>query len=100
MNPVLGIIGNMLGGNGNSGKVGNAQTNSVGNGINGALGFFNMLRGQANPMQTLQQMAQTNPKIKQAFDYVQENGGDMESAFYKLAKQNGIDPNSIINMLR
>lgn len=101
MNPVLGLIGNMLGGNGNSGnKVGNAQANSVGNGINGALGFLNMLKGQANPMQTLQQMAQTNPKIKQAFDYVQENGGDMKSAFYKLAEQNGVDPNNIINMLR
>lgn len=106
MNPVLGIIGNMLGGNGGNvgqGKVGSAQANSAGNGfggINGILSLFNMLKGTADPMQTLQNMAQTNPQIKQAFDYVQQNGGDMQSAFYKLAEQNGIDPNQVLNMLR
>lgn len=103
MNPVLGIIGNMLGGNngGNSG-VGNAQANSANSasGLNSALGLFNMLKGSSDPMKVLQSMAQTNPKIKQAFDYVQQNGGDVQSAFYKLAEQNGVDPNNILNMIR
>lgn len=105
MNPVLGIIGNLLGGSGmGNGVVGNAQANSVnsmgGNGLNNILGLFNMLRGRANPMETLQQMAQTNPQIKEAMDYVQQNGGDMQSAFYKLAEQRGVDPNNILNMIK
>lgn len=99
MNPVLGIIGNMLGGTGNN-IVGNAQANSTGSGLNNILGLFNMLKGDANPMQTLQSMAQTNPQIKEAMDYIQNNGGDAQSAFYKLAEQRGIDPNNILNMIK
>ena len=99
MNPVLNVIGNMIGGTGR-GIVGNAQANSAGNGVNNALGLFNMLKGTADPMKTLQSMAQTNPKIKEAMDFVQNNGGDAKSAFYKLAEQRGIDPNNILNMIK
>lgn len=99
MNPVLGIIGNMLGGASNGG-VGNAQANSTNSGINNILGLYNTLRGTSDPMKTIQSMAQTNPMIKEAMDYVQSNGGDMKSAFYKLAEQRGIDPNNILNMIR
>ena len=102
MNPVLNIIGNMIGGNNNmtSSNVGSAQANSANKGLNDILGLFGMLKGQSNPMKTLQSMSQTNPQIKQALDFVQQNGGDMKSAFFKLAEQNGIDPNNILNMLR
>ena len=98
MNPVLGIIGNMLGGN--NSNTSNAQTNKSGNNMNSILGLMNVLKGSSNPMQTLQSMAETNPQIKKAFDYVQQNGGYTRSAFYKLAEQNGIDPNNIINMIK
>lgn len=104
MNPVLGIIGNLLGGSGGNGgnnnTVSNAQANSGKNGLNGILGLYSMLRGKSNPMAALQSMAQTNPQIKQAFDIVQQNGGDMQAAFYKLAEQNGIDPNNVLNMIK
>lgn len=103
MNPVLGIIGNMLGGAGNNNGVGSAQANSAsgfGNNLNGILGLFGMLKGSSDPMKTLQSMAQTNPKIKEAMDYVQQNGGDAKSAFYKLAEQNGIDPNNILSLIK
>ena len=108
MNPVLGIIGNLLGGSGNMGNsgnggnlntVGNAQANSA-EGINNILSLYNTLRGSANPMQTIQSMAQNNPQIKKALDYVNENGGDSDTAFLKLAKDMGIDPKNIMNMIK
>lgn len=102
MNPVLGIIGNLIGGDGanNMSAVGNAQANSAKNGIGNIIGLYNMLKGKSDPMQALQSMAQTNPQIKKAFDMIQQNGGDIQSTFYKLAEQNGIDPNQVINMLK
>lgn len=99
MNPVLGIIGNMLGGGGNAGVVGNAQASGTGNMANFALGLIGMLRGTSNPMQVLQQMAPSNPQIQQGFDYVKQSGGTMKDAFYKLAEQRAVNPNEIMNMI-
>ena len=46
----------------------------------------------------------TNPgpmsQIRQAMDYVKNNGGDARTAFYKLAKQKGVDPESVLRSLR
>ena len=39
-------------------------------------------------------------QIRQAMDYVRANGGDARSAFYKLAQQKGVDPESILRGLR
>ena len=58
------------------------------------------VRMAANPQLALQQMAQQNPEMQQAMQIVQQNGGDARAAFYQLAKQKGIDPNSILNSLR
>lgn len=108
MNPVLGIIGNLIGGSGNIGNngnggnsntVGNAQANSAA-GINSILSLYNTLRGSNNPTQVIQSMAQSNPQVKKALDYINENGGDSDAAFLKLAKDMGIDPKNIINMIR
>lgn len=44
-----------------------------------------------------QQLMQNNPGMKQVIDYVNANGGDPKEAFYKLAKERGIDPDSILN---
>jgi len=38
--------------------------------------------------------------MKKAIDYVNENGGNPKDAFYKLAKEIGIDPDSILNSLK
>jgi len=45
-------------------------------------------------------MAQNNPGLKQALDYVNANGGNPEEAFYKLAKEKGVDPQAILNSLK
>lgn len=46
----------------------------------------------------------TNPgpmsQIRQAMDYVRNNGGDARAAFYRLAQQKGVDPESILRGLR
>lgn len=48
----------------------------------------------------IMQMAQKNPNMKQAIDYINANGGDPKEAFYKLAKEKGVDPDSILNSLK
>lgn len=45
-------------------------------------------------------MAQNNPNMKQAIDYINSNGGNPKDAFYKLAKERGVDPESILNSLK
>ena len=48
----------------------------------------------------MQQLMLNNPNMKQAIDYVNANGGNPKDAFYKLAKEKGIDPDSILNSLK
>lgn len=48
----------------------------------------------------LQQMMSQNPQMKQAFDYVNANGGNAKAAFYKLAEQKGVNPDEILQMLK
>lgn len=46
----------------------------------------------------------TNPgpmsQIRQAMEYVRNNGGDAKTAFYRLAQQKGVDPESVLRSLR
>ena len=62
--------------------------------------MMNMLRGAGNPSMMLQQMTAQNPQFKQAVDYVNANGGDAKAACYKLAKENGINPDEILQMFK
>lgn len=41
-----------------------------------------------------------NPQMAEVIQLVQSMGGDPKAAFYKLAAQKGVDPNSILSMLR
>lgn len=62
--------------------------------------MMGMVKAAQNPQAMLQQIAQNNPKMKQAMDLVQQYGGDPNRAFHEVARQMGIDPNEIINMLK
>ena len=53
-----------------------------------------------NPSMAIQQLMQSNPKMKEAVDYVMANGGNPKDAFYKLAKERGINPDSILDSLK
>ena len=59
-----------------------------------------MVQGAKNPQAMLNQMMQNNPQIKQAMDYINSNGGNAKDAFYKLAKEKGVNPDEIINQLK
>ena len=41
-------------------------------------------------------MGQSNPQMKQVFEYIQQNGGNEEQALYNLARQKGVDPNDVL----
>ena len=62
--------------------------------------LLNTVRNSGNPMMMLNQMAGNNPTVKQAMDYVNANGGDARAAFYRLAQEKGVDPNTILNYLK
>ena len=53
-----------------------------------------------NPQLALQQLMSNNPSVKQAVEYINSNGGNPKDAFYKLAEEKGINPDSILNSLR
>lgn len=60
----------------------------------------NMFKNVKNPQMLIQNMMMQNPQMKQVMDFINQNGGDAKSAFYKLADQRGVDPNEILNMLK
>ena len=60
----------------------------------------NVIKNSRNPKAMLEQMMQSNPQIQQAMNYINQNGGDAKSAFYALARQKGVDPESVLRMFR
>ena len=63
-------------------------------------GMMNTLRSAGNPQMMLNQMMSQNPQIKEVMDYVRQNGGDAKAAFYKLADEQGVNPDEILGMLK
>ena len=61
---------------------------------------INFIRSASNPQAAMQNMANSNPQMKQVMDFVQKSGGDPRKAFYSLAKEKGVDPDEILNMLK
>ena len=62
--------------------------------------MMNVVNNSQNPSMMLQNLAQQNPQMRQVMDIIRQSGGDPKTAFYNMAKQKGIDPNQILNMLR
>ena len=62
--------------------------------------MMNMVRSAGNPQAMLQNMAQTNPQLKHVMDVVNTSGGDPKAAFYKMAKEKGVDPDQVLSLLR
>ena len=59
-----------------------------------------MMRNANNPQAMMSQMMKNNPNYAQAMKIIEENGGDAKSAFYKLAEQNGVNPDDILSMFK
>lgn len=62
--------------------------------------MYNQVRQSKNPEQTMQILFANNPQYQNVMNYIQQNGGDAKSAFYNMAAQMGVDPNSILSKLR
>lgn len=62
--------------------------------------MFNMVRNARNPQAMMSDLVNSNPQMRQVMDIVKSSGGDPRAAFYKMAQQKGVDPNSVLNMLR
>lgn len=60
----------------------------------------NMMKSSSNPQQLLMTMAQNNHKTKQILDFINKSNQSPKDLFYSMAKQKGVDPNQIINMLK
>lgn len=57
--------------------------------------MVSQIKAMGNPQMMLQQM----PQYRQAMEYINANGGDPKTAFYKLAQERGVDPNEILRQL-
>lgn len=60
----------------------------------------NLMQAAKNPQALLSQMMQNNPQYSQIINYINQNGGNPEKAFYKMAKEKGIDPDSFLKELK
>ena len=67
---------------------------------NPILNMMQQVKNSSNPQQTMQNLLQNNPNFQNVISYINQNGGDAKTAFYNMAAQKGIDPNSILNLLR
>lgn len=39
-------------------------------------------------------------QLQNVVNYIKQNGGDAKSAYYNMAAQKGVDPNSILKFLK
>ena len=66
----------------------------------GVFDVINKVRSSPDPDAAMQQLLASNPGFQNVMSYIQANGGDAKTAFYNLAAQKGVDPNSILKQLR
>lgn len=66
--------------------------------ISSAKRMISLLGAVNNPEAALQQAAQQNPMLATALQMCQ--GQNPKDVFYKLCRENNIDPNKILNQLK
>lgn len=86
MNPLMSLIGSMGG-----------SKNSM-SAMMQAMQVINQIRKSGNPQATFNQIAQSNPDIKQAMDMCK--GKNPQQFFENRCRQNGIDPAQFTGMLK
>lgn len=61
--------------------------------------MMNMLKQSPNPAALLENVLASNPKYGDAYRLL-KNSASPKQAFFELARQKGVDPNSVISMLK
>lgn len=51
-------------------------------------------------MAMLEMLSKQNPNVRNAMDMANKYGGDPKAAFYALAKERGVDPETVLSYLR
>lgn len=69
-----------------------AQNNDIKN-------AYNMFVRSKNPTEVFMKMANNNPSLKPIINMMQ-SGSNPKDLFLMLCNQKGVDPNSILNMLK
>ena len=62
--------------------------------------MVNLIKSSKNPQAMIQNMMTQNPQMRQVMDLVNQNGGDVKKVFYDMAKQKGVNPDDILNILK
>ena len=62
--------------------------------------MVNLIKSSKNPQAMIQNMMTQNPQMRQVMDLVNQNGGDAKKVFYDMAKQKGVNPDDILNILK
>ena len=62
-------------------------------------GMKTMLNRSPNPAALLENVLASNPQYSDAYRLL-KNSANPKAAFYELARQKGVDPNSIISLLK
>jgi hypothetical protein len=60
----------------------------------------NIFKGQSNPMAFLQKVSQQYPQVGQVLNMLNSSGMSPKDFFMQSARQMGVDPNEIINLLK
>lgn len=85
-------------------RFGNKSANTLQNSPVGQIKeTFNFLKSAKNPQTLFARMAQNNPMYQSVMNYIQQNGGDAQKAFYNYASQCGAsekDINDVLGMLK
>ena len=68
--------------------------------MNPMAGVFNALRAAQNPIAALQTMAMNDPRMQEAVNIINQNGGNAQQAFYAEAQRKGADPSQILQQAR
>ena len=63
-------------------------------------GLMNQIKAAQNPQMMLNQMLVNDPRFAAVIDVIKNNGGDPQTAFFNLCKQQGIDLQAILNQLK
>jgi len=62
--------------------------------------IYKQLKMSNNPMQLLTNLCQSNPQINSMLTALNQSGKSPKDLFYEMAKQQNVDPNEILNMLK
>ena len=68
-------------------------------GQNGIFNLINSVRNAKDPSSMMNYLTHTNPQVQSVMNYVNQNGGDAKQAFFNLAQQRGVNPQTILSQL-